>query len=119
MSPRAELRISRKTKARVINATSKRQEKTVVSALIRLVQELKDEHGSGIEFIHSWEWKLRDVVEEMKGTYPDIAFHYHFDSSCMSPDGGILCLKPASDDKFIYPILIAEVKHQGTNPDYS
>ncbi|NCU30984.1 restriction endonuclease [Candidatus Saccharibacteria bacterium] len=115
MSRKHQLRTDRALKSPTINATSKRQEKEVVSALIRLVQHLKEKHGKKIDFAHSWEWYLKDITKELKESYPGVEFHHHFDSSSMAPDGGILCLKGKPEDKFIYPIVIAEVKNQGTN----
>ena len=43
----------------------------------------------------------------------EIEFHYHFSSSTIRPDGGILLIK--GNGELSYPILIAEVKNQGTN----
>lgn len=99
----------------MINTTSKRQEKEVVSALIRLVQYLKEKHGPRIAFAHSWTWNLKSIAQELGVSYPEVDFHHHFDSSCMAPDGGILCLQGRPQDKFIYPIIITEFKNQGTN----
>src|SRR3990172_4892372 len=42
-------------------------------------------------------------------------FHHHFDTSSIRPDGGILCIQGTPRSRLIYPILIAEVKNQGTN----
>ncbi len=33
----------------------------------------------------------------------------------MKPDGGILAIKSSKDSTLTYPILISEVKNQGTN----
>lgn len=115
MSRKDKLRTDRAQKSPVINTTSKRQEKEVVSALIRLVQYLEDTYGKEIDFSHSWEWSLKDITAELNESYPEVDFHHHFDSSSMAPDGGILCLKGKPGNKLIYPIVIAEVKNQGTN----
>lgn len=42
-------------------------------------------------------------------------FHHYFDNTSIRPDGGILYLRSAPKDPLTYPILIAEVKNQGTN----
>lgn len=42
-------------------------------------------------------------------------FHYHFDRSSIRPDGGILYMQGPPADKCSHPILVAEVKNQGTN----
>ncbi len=54
-------------------------------------------------------------MAELRQTYPDVDFHYHFESSSIRPDGGMLRILGKPNDKLIYPILIAEVKNQGTN----
>lgn len=56
-----------------------------------------------------------EIVRELRGVYPDVDFNYHFDSSKISPDGGFLCIRGRSGDQLTYPILISEVKNQGTN----
>ena len=42
-------------------------------------------------------------------------FHHHHASSSIRPDGGILFIRGLPGDSLSYPILIAEVKNQGTN----
>ena len=115
MSRKHQLRTDRATKSPIINATSKRQEKEVVGALFRVVAHLEEKYGPKVQFFHKWVWHLKDVTKELQESFPDVDFHYHFDSSSMAPDGGILCLRGKSDDKLIYPIVISEVKNQGTN----
>ena len=62
------------------------------------------------------EWKLVDVITRLQKAFPDVMFHSHHQRSTMRPDGGILFLKPrdTSDDR-MFPVLITEVKNQGTN----
>lgn len=99
----------------VINTTSKSQESDVTKALLRVVDHLTTSFGAKISLVHERQWLLRDIVSELRGTYPNIDFHHHFDSSSIRPDGGILYIEGPDDDKLSYPILIAEVKNQGTN----
>ena len=99
----------------VINVTSKKQESDVIQALAQVVDCLCAKFGKRVSVIHEKQWYLKDIVAELKRTYPDVEFHYHFDRSSIRPDAGILHIKGQDGDPFIYPILIAEVKNQGTN----
>jgi len=99
----------------VINLTSKKQESDIIRALVRVVEHLSGEFGRKVSLVHEKQWYLKDIVAELRHTYPDTEFHYHFDSSSIRPDGGILYIQGKTGDKQTYPILIAEVKNQGTN----
>lgn len=99
----------------VINVTSKKQESDVITALRQVEERLNRKFGKKISLAHEKQWYLKDIVAELRHTYPDTAFHYHFDTSSIRPDGGILHIRAKPGDKFMYPVLIAEVKNQGTN----
>lgn len=99
----------------VINVTSKKQESDIIKALRQVVDRLDDKFAKKISLAHEKQWYLKDIVAELRHTYPDTSFHYHFDSSSIRPDGGILHIRGRAGDKFMYPVLIAEVKNQGTN----
>ncbi len=99
----------------IINATSKKQESDIIQALIQVVGRLRDEFGTKITLVHEKQWALKDIVAELRHTYPDTEFHYHFDTSFILPDGGILYIQGPDGDNISYPILISEVKNQGTN----
>lgn len=61
-------------------------------------------------------WFLKEIVEELRNSNYQTNFHYYFNTTFMAPDGGILCIKSNDEkNKFVYPILISEVKNQGTN----
>ena len=98
----------------VINVTSKKQESDIIQALERVVVSLQQEFGARISLIHERQWYLKDIIADLRRTYPDVDFHHHFDTSFMSPDGGILYIE-GNGDNLTYPILISEVKNQGTN----
>lgn len=95
----------------VINKTSKAQEKDVDLALRNVVAKLRKKFP--IALVHQKQWKLRDIVARLSAHFPDVDFHCHFDKSAIRPDGGVLAIM--ADDKEQFPILIAEVKNQGTN----
>ena len=99
----------------VINVTSKKQESDVIRALKQVVEHLASKFDKKVCLAHEKQWYLKDIVAELRHTYPDLEFHYHFDRSSIRPDAGILCIQGKPGDKLTYPILIAEVKNQGTN----
>lgn len=113
MARKHHLRIQRA--GTVINLTSKQQESDVIKALVQVVEHLRSKFKKKISLIHETQWHLKDIVAELRHTYPEIEFHYHFDSSSIRPDGGILYIQGRPGDRLTYPILIAEVKNQGTN----
>ncbi|MBQ6110223.1 MAG: hypothetical protein IJL05_02470 [Alphaproteobacteria bacterium] len=109
----SDKKLLRKTRANtVINSISKGQEKEVISAL-KIVADKIAQKFPNIKLEHQSTMSLKYVVEHLKSQFPDIDFYYKFDSSFMSPDGGFLCIVNKTGEK--YPILIPEVKNQGTN----
>ncbi len=95
----------------LINLTSKKQETRVGKALLSVVGRLQSEYP--VTLRHERQWKLADIVARLRVLFPAIEFHYYFDTSAMRPDGGILSMEDG--DAQLYPILIVEVKNQGTN----
>jgi len=95
----------------VINHRSKKDEGKLGASLDILRKKLEEEFK--LKLIHEKEWKLKDVVERLRHLFPDVEFSYKFDSSAMRPDGGILLIESVNGSR--YPILITEVKNQGTN----
>lgn len=113
MARKEQLRVQRA--GTVINATSQKQETEIIRALKMVVDSLGKKYGTSIELEHAQRWHLKDIVGELRTSFPDVDFDYHFDSSYIMPDGGFLFLKGAENDPIKYPILISEVKNQGTN----
>ena len=113
MARRDQLRKQRV--ATIINTTSKRQESSIIQALQLVVDEISHKFRSSVTLVHENKWNLSDIVEDLNRTFPDVSFHYHFDTSSIRPDGGILYIKGKPGDALRYPILISEVKNQGTN----
>ena len=95
----------------VINMTSKKQESDLGQALQSVVARI--EEGFGVALEHAGQWKLSDIVSSLRSDFTDIEFHYHFETSAMKPDGGILSI--LDNEGIARPILITEVKNQGTN----
>jgi type II restriction enzyme len=96
----------------VINLTAKKQQSVLGRALKKLIERLQQRFPQ-VNFDHKTEWRLKDIVASLREIYPDVKFHYHHDTSSMKPDGGILSIVDKSGKT--YPILIVEVKDQGTN----
>lgn len=99
----------------IINATSKKQETDLFHALRGVENHINERFEGKIELYHQPQWLIRDIVSELKIEFPEVEFHYHFDTSSLRPDGGILFMQPVKEDGLTYPILISEVKNQGTN----
>lgn len=108
MSRKHELRDQRV--GTVINLTSKSQEGRLGIALNATVARLAE---FGLTLHHARDWKLSEVVNRLRALFPDIGFHCYFDNSAMRPDGGILSIEDL--DGALFPVLIVEVKNQGTN----
>lgn len=109
MSKKDDLRKQRD--GTVINSTSKQQEKKFGKVLDQLQSNLIAEFG--LKIYHEKKWLLKDIVAHLEAIFPDIKFFHHFATSFMSPDGGIYTIEDKSGKR--YPILISEVKNQGTN----
>ena len=95
----------------IINLRSKKQEQRLVPALRYVEDEIRNHFGVSLNF--QKRWYLKDIVQDLKAHFPNIDFHYHCDRADMRPDGGILSLQ--RNNGKTYPILITEVKNQGTN----
>jgi type II restriction enzyme len=95
----------------IINVTSKKQETEVYQALQLVVEALESNHR--VQLVHEPYWFLRDIVANLRTNFPEIDFFYHFNTSNIRPDGGILSI--LGKNSIRYPILISEVKNQGTN----
>lgn len=95
----------------VINNTSEKREGKAAQALQKVTLALINKFN--VKLDHDSNMYLKDIVRKLTDVYPDVDFHFFFDSSSMRPDGGILYLVSKDNEKF--PILITEMKNQGTN----
>ncbi|MDQ2808757.1 MAG: hypothetical protein M3Z04_17910 [Chloroflexota bacterium] len=96
----------------VVNPTSSKQERDVTEARKSILPIVAEEYKLHLDWRR--EIRLRYIIEDLqrKG-YSDFDPNTVLDSTSMLPDGGILSLVDA--DNHLYPILIVEVKSQGTN----
>ncbi|MCY3550178.1 MAG: restriction endonuclease [Candidatus Poribacteria bacterium] len=99
----------------IINKKSKKQEIELLKALREVVYYLEDKFAKRITLTYERQWYLKDLINELRTYFPDIDLHCHSEKTHMKPDGGILGIKSVKDSISTYPILISEVKNQGTN----
>jgi len=96
----------------VINATSAKQETDIIQSLGHVEDYLKRQYP-GVNLRHDKTWSLTDIVDRLRNLFPTVDFYYHFGTSHIRPDGGIFSV--IDQDGLTYPILLSEVKNQGTN----
>jgi type II restriction enzyme len=109
MARKRDLRKLRK--GTVINVTSKKQEESITKALQTVEANIKDTYNINLD--HSTRWYLKDIVESLNKEFSNVEFSCEQDNTYMTPDGGIMSIVDKSGES--YPILISEVKNQGTN----
>ena len=109
MAKRVQLR--RLRTGTVINTISKGQEKEILQALNIVKSRLNQKFAIRLDFVERW--YLNEIVANLQKHFPNVDFHHHFNSSHLRPDGGILFLVDKNGNR--YPVLISEVKNQGTN----
>jgi len=109
MSKKSELREQRLNT--IINKTSVKQENELSKALEKVVLKLNEKFK--VSLIHEKNIGLVEVINNIKEYFKDVDFANPINSSNMRPDGGILYITDLKDNR--YPVLITEVKNQGTN----
>lgn len=108
----AEKRRLRRSRAgTILNLTSRQQETALGKALKAATAQLLAEFE--LELVHRKTWRLSQIVERLDAEFPEVDFHSPSPRTWMQPDGGILSI--VDGDATEYPILISEVKNQGTN----
>lgn len=105
-------RLRRNRYGTVINATSSKQELELGEALTVASEVLIDKFG--LELYHQKKVMLKDIVQSLRKSFPTVEFGEPLSNTFMSPDGGIFSLLSREGEKK-FPILITEVKNQGTN----
>lgn len=109
MAKKDQLRLTRA--GTIINSISKKQEVDIGEALRITIETLESKYA--YQFTHKRSVRLSGIVKSLTKDFPEEVFHYHFATSEMRPDGGILYIE--DKEKNMYPVLISEVKNQGTN----
>lgn len=109
MAEKHRLRLNRA--GTILNLTSKQQETALGGALKVATAELLDRFG--LELSHRKRWYLSKIVDRLSADFPDVDFYDPSTKTYMTPDGGFLSIR--DHDGVEYPVLISEVKNQGTN----
>lgn len=110
MAQKQRLRLNRY--GTVINATSSTQELQLGAALVDATERLTAKFG--VMFKHEKRVMLTDIVASLRHSYPSVTFGDPLPNTYMSPDGGILSIVSVDGER-TFPVLITEVKNQGTN----
>ena len=110
MSRKTQLRIDHRNM--VLNNTSKKQDKALLSAVMRVKATLEEAYP-GYRFLFQKKILLNEIITHLKHEFTETPFSFCKESSFMTPDGGILSMISITETR--YPILISEKKNQGTN----
>lgn len=95
-----------------LNTTSKKEDKLLESVVEQVHRQIGKDFGVTIE--SKKRLYIKELVQHLKEVCPSEPFaEPESKNSFISPDGGILYL--VDKEKKRYPILISEVKNQGTN----
>jgi len=97
-----------------LNKNSKKQDQQIKF----VVQGVKSELESvfNVRLVTDSRLLLKDILTKLRAEFKDVQFvNLETQNSCMIPDGGITYLIDKEGKK--YPILIGEVKSQGTNDE--
>jgi type II restriction enzyme len=95
----------------VINVTSSKQEIELAEAMLETTEAVTAKFG--LRLVQRKSILISEIVADLRAQFPTVPFQDPLPRSSMSPDGGILSVV-SSDGKSL-PILITEVKNQGTN----
>lgn len=103
------------------NILSKNDDKEIYAAAGRVIEYLEKRfdmetkfENYHLEFAKSI--KIYDMIQFIKKRGVRTEFYAYDDSRAIYPDGGVIYLVDEKDD-IKYPLVIAEVKHQGTNTE--
>lgn len=110
MAKKHQLRVLR-TDTR-INEISKTEDKQCLAVVDTVIQDLQQKLNVRL----CWQQRIMlvDIIECLRENFPNVRFaDPEKEKSHMKPDGGITFLLDKMEN--MYPILIAEVKNQGTN----
>lgn len=110
MAEKHRLRLNRA--GTIINMTSRQQESSLGQALKQVIVRLAEDFD--VELHHESRWELQGIVDFLRESFPDVDFFDPHPNTFISPDGGILYIKRRGSQHLL-PILISEVKNQGTN----
>lgn len=111
MSNKQQLSIQRTDT--IINTKSKQEDKNCEKIVDNVMRDVVQKFG--VRLTYSKRLYLSEIIEVLRKNFPNVTFANPLPTSFMTPDGGIVYLLDNNDNK--YPLLIAEVKNQGTNDE--
>lgn len=101
------------------NKKSKKDDKNIYTAMLMVKEYLHDRFKGKLEdfnIVFEKSLKISYMIGLIRTKNLRNEFDFDFNDRTIIPDGGILFLE-SKDKKFKKPILIAEVKRQGTNKE--
>lgn len=98
----------------VKNSISKKMDGDINVAIKKVIKLLQNKHPE-LSFEHKNTLSLKQIINDLSDQYPEFSkdFSIVTKESFIKPDGGFLYAKDKNGVKKL--ILVAEVKHQGTN----
>jgi type II restriction enzyme len=95
-----------------LNVNSRHEDEQIAEVVAVVIDDLEKEFD--VRIVWEKRIQLKKIIAGLRDQYPDVSFaDPEVDASFMSPDGGITFLVDCGGNR--YPILIGEVKNQGTN----
>lgn len=110
MESKRKENLMKKRKNTILNKTSKNQEKELEEIVFKVKEELETKYNIDITF--EKRLYLSKIVDKLSKLDKNEEFWFESEKSFINPDGGFLFVN-INNEKL--PILISEVKNQGTN----
>lgn len=99
---------------KTLTQLSKYMDSNIKLSIEKVINKLKNNNDfQNINFHHDNKIYISSIISDLKEKIPNEEWFYNFNKSSLKPDGGILYIKDKNNSKF--PILITEMKKQGTN----
>lgn len=109
MESKRKENLMKKRKNTILNKTSKNQEKELEEIVFKVKERLEDKYN--IDIVFEKKIYISEIVDKLNKLY-NKKHCFESEKSFINPDGGFLFVN-VNNEKL--PILISEVKNQGTN----
>ena len=109
MESKRKENLMKKRKNTILNKTSKNQEKELEEIVFKVKERLEEKYN--IDIVFEKKIFISEIVNKLNKLY-NKKHYYENEKSFINPDGGFLFVN-INNEKL--PILISEVKNQGTN----
>lgn len=110
MESKRKENLMKKRKNTILNKTSKNQEKELVEIVLNVKEELETKYN--IDIVFEKRLYISEIADKLNKLYTNKKHCFESEKSFIKPDGGFLFVN-VNNEKL--PILISEVKNQGTN----